>query len=68
MGRQTGDTGSPANNRREVAINTALHMLILLKFVSSQNGDSERDLACQYSRQRIIKENNTKFLTDILQD
>lgn len=61
-------TGSPANNGRKVAINTVLHMLILPKFVSSQNDDSEMDLACHYSRQKNINENNTKLLTDVLQD
>lgn len=42
-------------------------MLILSKFESSQNGDSEMDLAYHYSRQTNIKENYTKFFTDILQ-
>lgn len=43
-------------------------MLILPKFVSSQNDDSEMDLACHYSRQKNINENNAKLLTDVLQD
>lgn len=66
--RKTDDTGSPANNKRNIALNAALHMLILPKFVGSENGDPEMHLSCRYSRQRNIKENKTKSLTDILQD
>lgn len=43
-------------------------MLIVPNFLSSENGDSERDLACQYSLQRNNKEINSEFLRDILQD